>query len=320
MSSLSPQVPSVSADGSLLRVSNDFFEIVHDGRRGGCPCSLVFRNGSGRNFLERPLGGHVAVKTEAGAVFHRQHLGPVTVFESQATPKGPLLVCEGRLQDENGAYAPVKYRQTSLYGAWGSVEVSLRFEFEKKLDSVLEIGVCDFHVSRGVDILGVRPGCPPPPPDAYYHDPESWLEWHDLEYLGRRSYTRQYSLMRRLIPSYFCLFEKGVEGLEFWREDVGDAWDRPFGVVPGHSAFLDDSRKGDGVRHIRVEPFCDWGEPLSFGPGRLVFNYRLGLPFGETEVGGQTQCVPYRLQLASMAGGAADQGVGGRRRERAAVA
>jgi hypothetical protein len=80
---------------------------------------------------------------------------------------------------------------------------------------------------------------------------ESNLTWYNLT--RYRSYTQQYNASYNLIPSYFALFEKGVEGLEFWREDCGKAWDSPFGNPIGNGIFLDDSKRlAPGLKYIRV--------------------------------------------------------------------
>ena len=79
------------------------------------------------------------------------------------------------------------------------------------------------------------------------------------------------------------ILKGGGEGFEFWREDCGETWDRPFGLNPGSGVFLDDSKRlQPGQKYIRVEPFNSWVYPRTFQPGTATFNYTLGLPFLKT--------------------------------------
>lgn len=183
----------------------------------------------------------------------------------------------GMLQNAEGKEIPVRYEQTYAYHDWGMVRVRLTLTIEQPLDSVYEIGVAGFSLARRVDVIGLRPGLPPPPPAGHYHSAEAPLEWHELMETG--SYRQQYAVSQGFIPSYFCAFQKGMEGLEFWRGDDGASWDQPFGIAPGQAAFVDDSYKSDDIRPIRLEPFCNWAAPRSFAPGTITWDYALGLPF-----------------------------------------
>ena len=275
----SPQIPAaIQENDNILKLSNDYFEVRHDKNAGGCPVSIIFKNGSGSNFLERPASAHVALKKENRICFFRQCGGSAESFSFTICDDGVKVFTEGKFTDENGSMIPVRYRQTYFYQAWGRVNVSLNIQIENPIDKVYEIGTCGFYVPERVDTLGVRPGCPPPPPDGFLLQAESNLCWFDLK--RRRSFTQQYSAGYHLMPAYFALFEKGVEGIEFWREDCSKAWDMPFGLNPGQGIFLDDSKRlPPGLKYIRVEPFNSWTDPRTFRPTSETFNYTLGLPF-----------------------------------------
>ena len=274
-----PQIPAVRAESeNIIVLENDFFTVRHDKKAGGAPVSLVFKNGSGNNFLEKPVSAHVTLKKDDKIIFFRQCCGTAETFSHTVSDDGAKIFTEGVFTDEEGNTIPVRYKQTFFYQAWGRVNVSLQIIIEKQIDTVYEISTCGFYVPEKVDTLGVRPGCPPPPPDGYFQQVESPLQWFDLK--RRRSYTQQYCAQFRLMPSYFSLFEKGGEGFEFWRGDCGTPWDRPFGLNPGSGVFLDDSKRlKSGFKHIRVEPFDSWEYPRTFQPGTETFNYTLGLPF-----------------------------------------
>ena len=274
-----PQIPVVTQEnGNILSVSNDFFEVRHDKNAGGTPVSIRFKNGSGSNFLEKPVSAHVALKKDGQVIFFRQCGGKAESFSFTTRENGVEIYTEGLLADEMGNTIPVRYQQTFFYQAWGRVNVTLQLRIEEQIDEVYEIGTCSFYVPERVNTLGVRPSCPPPPPDGYLMSAESKLKWFDLT--RRRSYTQQENAAYNLIPSYFVLFEKGVEGLEFWREDCGKAWDCPFGTHIGNGVFIDDTKRlAPGLKHIRVDPFDSWDYPKTFQPGTETFRYTIGLPF-----------------------------------------
>jgi len=292
------QIPEAQETKNRVRIANEYWEVIHDREKGGCPVSLVFHHGSGKNFLNGPLSGHLAGKEgnqpgmwrRGEVVFSWQHCRPAEILKVLPGNEQGVTVClEGVLCHEDGRPSPVRYSQTYEYKAWGQVNVSLTYDIPSPLEGVMEIGACNFFVIPEADVLGVRPGCPPPPPPGYYCEAESNLAWYELT--EQRSYRQQYSFQTNLIPSYFCLCAKGVEGFEFWREDDGSSWDRPFGMSPGHAAFLDDSRKAPGCKHIRLEPYCNWSEDLPvIGPGRITFRYTLGLPFVK-ERGNARKCI-----------------------------
>ncbi|MDD5706422.1 MAG: hypothetical protein PHR35_10875 [Kiritimatiellae bacterium] len=272
------EVPQLVSRPPLARLRNAYWRVVHDARQGGCPTAITFRHGTRRHLLVEPLGAHVALRPGKQIVFYRQDLERRAELRVETLPSGPRVTFAGRLRNEKGTALPVRYEQTYQYEAWGIVRVRLTLVFEKALRDVCEIGVCNFQLTRDMDVIGLRPGVPPPPPSSdCYFDHESHPRWKELG--ATRSYKDSYRRSERMAPCWFSVFQKGVEGLEFWREDDGTAWDRPFGVAPGHGFFGDDSRKYRDRRHIRLEPFCAWANPAAFGRGRLQFNYVLGLPF-----------------------------------------
>ncbi|MDD5705104.1 MAG: hypothetical protein PHR35_04205 [Kiritimatiellae bacterium] len=273
-----PSIPNTRQTGNTFGIANEYWTLAHDRRQGGCPTSLTFRHGTGRNLLVAPLGAHIAADRGKGIEFYRQHLDTKAALMVKQTPAGPEVSTSGRLRSETGATLPVRYRQTYRYEAWGMVKVRLTLTFERTIERIYELGVCDFFLRQSVDRIGYRAGLPPPPPAAgCYYETDNLLHWWEPPATG--SYRQQYPVDQKFIPTWFCLFEKGVEGLEFWRSDAGAAWDQPFGIAPGQAVFLDDSRKFDDRRHVRLEPFCDWAQPRSFGPGTIAWDYTLGLPF-----------------------------------------
>lgn len=273
-----PQIPvAVQENENIITVSNDYFTVQHDKNAGGAMSSLIFKYGSGNNFLEQPVYSHIALKKGNEIIFYRQSTSKAQTFSFTAQDDGIKIFTEGKFTDDKGDTIPVRFKQSFFYQAWGRVNVSLEIIIDEPIDIVYEIGACGFHVPEQVNTLGVRPSCPPPPPEGYMMEAESNLRWTELT--RERSYKHQYSTSYRLIPSYFALFEKGCEGFEFWREDCGEQWDRPFGLNPGSGLFLDDSKRLQSGKNIRVEPFDSWVYPQSFQPGSTTFNYTLGLPF-----------------------------------------
>ena len=277
-----PQIPVVIQENeNTIVLANDYFTVTHEKNAGGSIASLIFKNGTGNNFFQQPVFAHVALKKDGQISFFRQSSSTAQNFSCAVQKNGVKIFTDGQLTNENGKTIPVRFKQTFFYQAWGRVNVSLELIIDEEINNVYEIGVCGFYVPEQVDTLGVRPGCPPPPPDGYYREMESNLRWHDLT--RKRSFAYQYSASDNRMPSYFCLFQKGGEGFEFWREDCGETWDRPFGLNPGSGVFLDDSKRlQPGQKYIRVEPFNSWVYPRTFQPGKATFNYTLGLPFIKT--------------------------------------
>jgi hypothetical protein len=277
------QIPILTQESeNILKLSNDFFTVTHDKNAGGVPVGITFTYGSKDNFLAKAISSHIALKKDGQVVFFRQCNLAAKVFTFESNKDGVKVFTSGCFADENGNTIPVFYNQTFFYKAYGRIDVSLELEIKETIHNVYEIGTCSFYVSERVNTLGVRPACSEPPPDNYLMSAESNLTWYNLT--RYRSYTQQYNASYNLIPSYFALFEKGVEGLEFWREDCGKAWDSPFGNPIGNGIFLDDSKRlAPGLKYIRVEPFNSWVYPKSFAPGKETFRYTIGLPFVKSQ-------------------------------------
>ncbi len=103
-----------------------------------------------------------------------------------------------------------------------------------------------------------------------------------MSYRDRRPPYENYT------PLYFTVFEKGVEGLEFYRGPDFTQWDEPFGLEPGGAVFRanpvpkDTPFFGAGNRDaffVENNLLCNWGDFETVKPGRYSFDYSLGLPF-----------------------------------------
>ena len=89
-----PQIPVATQENSnILKISNDFFEVRHDKNAGGTPVSILFKNGSGSNFLEKPVSAHAALKKDGQVVFYRQCNGKADAFSFEQ--KGDSIVIGG---------------------------------------------------------------------------------------------------------------------------------------------------------------------------------------------------------------------------------
>ena len=128
-----PQIPAVRAESeNIIVLENDFFTVRHDKKAGGAPVSLIFKNGSGNNFLEKPVSAHVTLKKDNRIIFFRQSCGTAETFSHTVSEDGVKIFTEGIFFDEEGNTIPVRYKQTFFYQAWGRVNVSLQIIIEKQ--------------------------------------------------------------------------------------------------------------------------------------------------------------------------------------------
>jgi len=275
-------IPSCRRQGRKVTVANEYWEVVHDADQGGCPVSLVFRNGSRRNFFVRPPQAHIAVNEPGSwATFYRQaHCRKAAIGIARKEDRLELTL-RGFFASEAGRRLPVDYEQTYVYYGFGMVRVRLTIKVKRPLrNCVVEFSPCSFYVSGKTNMFGVRPagysGAIPPEPA---------VEWREVTY--RRSYADRRPPSLNYPPLYFCMTEQGVEGLEYYRGADYAPWETPFGLeaggavfranpVPRGTPFFGAERDAFYVENNLI---CKWGDFASIPAGPAAFEFTLGLPF-----------------------------------------
>ncbi len=235
-------------DGDDVLVVSPWWQVRQSAANGGCVSSVVFFYGSGRNVLVQPSASYV---TTAG--------GSATTLGSRATLQIVEQSPERVVVRAIGALAGklrVPYVATCEYRT-GYMRQKWEYDFG---DGVT--GVTRFGVQR----LDIRPELD--------------------EYLGRRL-TRRTQRGRAVFPGatvfeeasyarYLCLFQRGVEGIEWlsatsvpqWRSQLGEQGHARYAIAAG------DHTPGAG--NLIIEPWADAEAPITIS-GTKTFEWISGL-------------------------------------------
>ena len=270
-----------SADAIL--VENAYWQVRHNLKAGGCWDSIRFKNGSGKNLLQAPVSSRIRTlephptSDNSSPYFYEEKFEPRPRVTVEETPTGLVVATEGtyRLAAPPPAGAdvpqvlPVRWRRRCEYRPWGQVAFELTLTADEPLDNVVEVAAAE---------ATLRPGMT----DVYWRDHPTAMTNSDLTGPGTWHAIGEgwRGVNHRYVPIHVVVFEKGVEGLEFFPASDLSTWDTGLNAEPGMGYYCVAPGWTDPKSIVLgMAPYC---VAYRRNPTRLegtkTFRYSIGLP------------------------------------------
>ena len=264
-------------EGDHVMVRNDYWEVRHDAKQGGCWTSIRFLNGTNKNLLAAPVSArvrnldpHPASDASSPFFFEEKFEKNAKMTFEALPPKGVAVVAEGTLRLKSGEDIGVRYRHRYEYREWGLVACELEISCPEGRNDIVEVCAMDMVLREGMTDAYVREH----PMRAGASDLVGFGNWYELG-KGKSSYASRY------VPVHVVCFDKGKEGIEFTcSSDIG-GWDTAFCSDPGMGYF--EVRPGYGNPAETLITLCPYCVAYRRNPttvkGARSLRYYLGLPF-----------------------------------------
>ncbi|MCY3018388.1 MAG: hypothetical protein NTW87_05065 [Planctomycetota bacterium] len=278
-------MPAVTATRkrNLVIVRNEYWEVQHDARQGGCWTSVRFFNGTRKNLLAAPVSARVRnldphPTSDAGSPFFFE-----SKFERNARvtienlPSGDVaVVAAGTLRLKTGEDIGVRYRQRYEYRAWGLVACELEIICPEGRDDIVEVCAVEMILREGMTDAYVREH----PIRAATSDLLGMGTWYEVQ-SASASRNREAVYAARYVPVHIVCFERGREGIEFTCcSDIG-GWDTAFCSDPGLGYYEVRPSWGNPAETlIALAPYCVvYRRNPTTIKGSQRLRYYFGLPF-----------------------------------------
>jgi len=266
-----------------ILVENAFWQVRHNLKAGGCWDSIRFKNGSGENLLAGPMGSRLRIlqphpASDAGSPFFYEEQNErrprVTVEE---TPSGLVVTTEGTYRlaspppagEDVPEVLPIRWRRRCEYRPWGQVAFELEIIADEERRDVVE--VCALEAT-------LRPGMT----DVYWREHPTAMTTSDLTGMGAWHAIREgwRGLSHRYVPIHVVVFEKGVEGLEFFPASDLSPWDTGASAEPGMGYYCVAPGWSDPKTTVLgIAPYCIvYRRNPTRLAGSKTFRYSIGLP------------------------------------------
>ena len=253
-------------------VGNEYFESLHSAADGGAWKSLVFKKGTGRNLIAKPLSSHFKFSNPASPdvmynlnYTYEEALDQKASLSAEKAKNGDIVViARGRYTRDNGQTLPARFTRTTIYNEFGLVKTFLDVTAEEPIDKVVEFGVAELSLREGLNKAFVKHH--PMLLEALMFQGAGWID------LPKGSYTARY------MPSYVAIVEQGVEGIEIFPGSDYYEWDHFAGAEGKGICFL--AGGGDAQTMIAYCPHCMAFLRIGIKvEGTHRFELNFGIPF-----------------------------------------
>ncbi|MEN6400686.1 MAG: hypothetical protein ABFD94_01975 [Armatimonadia bacterium] len=239
----------VREDKASVTVSTPWWTVIHDKTRGGAITDLRYTNGNARNILVEP----VATRLIAGRPYSDVADKTAKIEIIQNTPTLVKLRVTGRLMNGSDALCP--------------------FEHVYEYRPMLVRRTCRYDLGdRKIACTGLSVGSmtlQPTLDECAFRQEKERTTWSRAVFPGPTAFDEP------SFSQYLCLFQRGVEGLDWLpAADLGQ-W-QGFG---GRAKSARYAILGDAMGHpqMLIQPLAEGSQPLEL-TGTLAFESYLSLP------------------------------------------
>jgi hypothetical protein len=259
-----------SKDGIL--VGNQYFEVLHSRKDGGAWKSLIFKNGSGKNLIAKPMSSHFSFSNPGSpTVMYNENYAYHEALDKKAalsvgrSKNGDVVVtATGRYTRDNGQTLPARFVRTTTYNEFGLVKTFLDVTAEEPIDKVVEFSAMEINLREGLNKAFVKHH--PMLMQALEFQGAGWLD------LPRQGYTARY------MPSYVALVEQNVEGIELFPGSDYHEWDTFAGAEIKGICFIAGGGKTQTM--VALNPHCMAFKRIGIKvEGTHRFEVNFGIPF-----------------------------------------
>ncbi len=272
LASVWPQDYAVQRDEgtSTLVLSTPYYTVSHDLRRGGVISRIALTHGKAPNLLRAPI--ETRIRDENGVPLSDLHDAAARVSHRREGATERVSV-EGFLGDAQGRASNVRVRTVYEY-RWGYIKV--RKELSVPEDSMRARELTPFLtvLASNLSEYGYREGMTEEegtPPFSFGSN-----RWGKL----RDDQPAEAGVKTAHVPRSLMFADPGVEGLEWFVGSDLSQWDLQCTGRRGQGrCLIERSREPDGIA-LSISPL--WlADSAATLPGRLVFDFYLGLPLLE---------------------------------------
>jgi hypothetical protein len=258
-------------DGAI-RVLTPWWEIEHSAEAGGAWSSIVFKHGSRKNLLRRPVSssikfGYADPSSDGRWVLFCESNEKKPALRVEQTADGfPVVVAEGTYRDAKGKGIPVGFRRRTEYRDYGLVWTTLEIMSDTGCDEAVEVRALDLALRRGMTDAWIRPH-----PAVIGGDLIGGAAWHDL------TDRKPVPFMSKHAPLQMLCFERGVEGIELFPSSELAQWDVALKPELGLGLYyLAQDKEGTT---IELNPYCLAYRRVRLKlKGNYIFRLGIGLP------------------------------------------
>jgi len=243
-------------------VKSNFWETVHDPRRGGCISSIRFLHGSSENVLKSPITSYFGSYSDI--------LNDNTAIRVMDRDGFVEVETRGRLIDENSrTVSDIDYAYIYRYSE-GYVKITQKYTFGKPVANIGRVGIGCMNLTPRFKYFAARPSHVRV--DKPYGNCAA--VWGEVHFNGKPAFEE------KNVPLYMAVFDPGVEGVEFIPGPDLEEWTKQLTAGKDNGVFQIIGELKPQSTRITIEPLnyklVDRSTPNFLGD--YVFHYYLGLP------------------------------------------
>jgi len=267
---LPPLFLKQSSKGDLI-IRNEYWEVIHSVKQGGCIRSIRFFNGSGKNILISPVVSYFAKYKQDGYRDIYEDSPKIVILEDK--PEIKKIKISGKLYEAKRKYTIGNYDYIYEYHQAGYIKTIRRYDIKKHTKGISQVGIGCMDLIPVLSEYGVRPS-PHNQTAKDYHSQykDSPIIWGKVLSTG---YNPQY--IDNFVSYYFCVFNRGVEGIEVFPGSNIDEWERQITEEKGYARFAIFRYPQPDRISLVLEPFFSPNHPRDIY-GRYSFTSYIGLP------------------------------------------
>lgn len=244
----------------IVSVKSNFWEILHELKKGGCIASIRFSHGSNVNVLQDPIMSYFGP--------YQDVLNDNVEVEVTDDDGFVEVNIRGELRDKSGSAGGIGYVYTYRYSD-GYVKVTQKYVFEKSVGGIRQVGIGCMSLTPKFDCFVARPS----------HVKIDKPYGNCTAIWGRIHFDGKPVFEERNIPLYMAVFNPGVEGIEFIPGSNLEEWTKQLTSTLDCGVFQVKGESKPWCTKIIIEPFNPGiGDYTLHHLDSCVFHYYLGLP------------------------------------------
>ncbi len=267
-----PEAYTVKQERSSGRLilTNAFYRVDHDLKRGGAVSRVQLRYGRAESLLVQPL--EALLRDEEGTVYSNLNdASPLVRHSREGLVE--LVTVESNLVDARGSAAQGVRLKTRFEYHWGYIKVHQEFLVGKAGFRATEVCVVNTLVAPSLSRYGYREGITEEsgaPPFSF-----GSCRWGRID-SGNPGLR---VIQTNCLPRYLMFADAGVEGVEWFEGSDLRQWDLQLTGQRGQAQFAVESGQNPAGVKLTLSPFR--GSQAVWLTNTCSFDYYLGIPIRE---------------------------------------
>ncbi|MBO4491596.1 MAG: hypothetical protein J5944_09580 [Lentisphaeria bacterium] len=253
--------------GSSFTLENRYLRCEHDAELGGALVSAVVKNGTGHNLFAAPQQFIVGIHDEGS--YHCYHASKADAVAGERDGN-PLLEFRSGFEDDSGRILPgLHLRLTVEYTPWGTADFRAELKADHRIDDIGVVQISTLYPAPRMNCMTLQDSISESPSAVGSNRVKSWLT---LKPDPHPAYHTCH------LPLSMLVFQRGVEGFQFFLGDDLSQWESIGGWLPGLQmgyVAWNEKRKSYEIR------FAPLDSPRSgqYLESTMPFDFRIAFPF-----------------------------------------